>query len=515
MKVSCGMCRNLKRAIPIVGLLALLLAVAPAALAQEPIQIIFLHHSSGHNLIEEGGVRQGLSALGYEFYDHGYNGDGLRLADGTYTGTNFDVPGDNTDPDGFAEIFSQPLHDPPDNTFSHLMQYDVIMFKSCFPVSNIWGEEHLEEYQSYYLTIRDRVDQYPDKLFVIVTQPPQVPGSSDPEEAERARRWVNWLQSDEYLGGRSNLVVFDFFDLLAGEDNFLRPEYRYDDYDAHPNTLANSIIGPIFVEFIDQAIRDFEPGAAPPPPAAGEGGGAAPSMSIGVIDDFEALPADVLTSDTDRAESTVECLVTSDMAHEGAASLHITHSVAPNGWVDCGRYYDAPQDWSGGEGVSFWFRTEESSDWITLTLYSGDGDDARPFEVSFEITPESAEDWVQVILPWSEFTKATWADAGGQEELDPALVTFYYFSLGAPEVPNKGVVWIDDVGLVGVEAPPPEPEGAEEEEPPAAEEEEPAAEEEEAPTPELKKETGGICPLGVIVPLGALGALVVSRRRRN
>ena len=38
-------------------------------------------HACGHNLIEEGGVRPALSALGYEFYDHGYNGDGLRLAD--------------------------------------------------------------------------------------------------------------------------------------------------------------------------------------------------------------------------------------------------------------------------------------------------------------------------------------------------------------------------------------------------------------------------------------------------
>jgi hypothetical protein len=41
-----------------------------------------LHHSCGHNLIEQGGVREGLTALGYEFYDHGYNEHGLRLADG-------------------------------------------------------------------------------------------------------------------------------------------------------------------------------------------------------------------------------------------------------------------------------------------------------------------------------------------------------------------------------------------------------------------------------------------------
>jgi len=95
-----------------------LLAAGRPAFAQQSTRVIFLHHSCGENLINEGSVREGLTGLGYEFYDHGYNGDGLRLADGSHSGANFDVPGDNTDPDGFAEIFAQPLHDPPDNTFS-------------------------------------------------------------------------------------------------------------------------------------------------------------------------------------------------------------------------------------------------------------------------------------------------------------------------------------------------------------------------------------------------------------
>jgi hypothetical protein len=253
-------------AVGIAALAGLACLRADRALAQEPIQIIFLHHSCGHNLIEEGGVREQLTALGYEFSDHGYNGDGLRLPDGSYTGANFDVPDDNTDPDGLATIFSQPLHDPPDNTFSHLMQYDVILFKSCFPVSNIWDDDLLATYQQHYLTIRDRTDEFPNKLFIVVTQPPQVPGATDAQEAARARALAVWLQSDEYLGGRANLRTFDFFGLLAGDDNMLRPEYRYDDFDAHPNTLANETIGPLFAAFIDEAVRSFEPGPAPPLP---------------------------------------------------------------------------------------------------------------------------------------------------------------------------------------------------------------------------------------------------------
>ncbi len=220
-------------------------------------RVIFLHHSCGANLIEQGGVREHLTDLGYEFYDHGYNEDGLVLADGTWTGRNFDVPDDNTDPDGYAAIFAQPLNDPPDNTFSHLMEYDVIAFKSCFPVSIIESDEQLAEYQSYYLSIRDRMDEYPDKIFIVVTQPPEVPNNTDAETAERARAFATWLASDEYLSGHSNVFTFDFFDLLADSDNVLQADYRADEWDAHPNELANQTIGPLFADFIDEAIQTY------------------------------------------------------------------------------------------------------------------------------------------------------------------------------------------------------------------------------------------------------------------
>jgi hypothetical protein len=45
------------------------------------------------------------------------------------------------------------LHDPPDTTFSHLMQYDVIAFKSCFSASLIESDQELADYRAYYLSI--------------------------------------------------------------------------------------------------------------------------------------------------------------------------------------------------------------------------------------------------------------------------------------------------------------------------------------------------------------------------
>jgi len=482
-------------------LFTLLLVASHPSLAQSA-RAIFLHHSCGENLIEQGNVREGLTALGCEFYDHGYNDEGLRLADGSYAGTNFDVPGDNTDPDGFAAIFAQPLHDPPDNTFSYLMQYDVIAFKSCFPVSNIGSDGQLAEYQSYYRSIRDRMDQYPGKIFVIVTQPPQVPGSSDPTEAARARAFANWLQSDEYLAGHPNVFVFDFFGLLAGDDNFLRPEYRADEYDAHPNEQANRTIGPLFVAFVDQAVRSAHTGAPRPTPVTTPPVEqttqpplpVAPPVMAGLIDDFEST-ADHWEASTDGTGSTVECSPDTGSAHSGAASLRVHYSIAPDGWADCGRYFESPQDWSSSAGLSLWLHSDRPGQWVTLMLLAGDPAGPTPFETYFETTAESVEGWDQFVFPWADFVRAEWADEGGLAELDPARVTGFGFSLGAGETRNEGTLWVDDIGLVTSEAQPPA-EGT----PPA--------------TPVEEEPSGGLCPFSALaLPLGMVGVLLYRRRR--
>ena len=138
------------------------------------------------------------------------------------------------------------------------MGYDVIAFKSCFPVSNIESDEQLADYRSYYLSIRSRMDQYLDKIFIVVTPPPEIPADTDAQAAARARAFANWLASDEYLSGHPNVFTFNFFDLLADPStNMLRADYRADEYDAHPNELANQTIGSLFADFIDQPIRSY------------------------------------------------------------------------------------------------------------------------------------------------------------------------------------------------------------------------------------------------------------------
>jgi len=247
----------------------------PLPISTEPIEtdgtytnLIFLHHSTGHNLIAQGDVRPLFTQKGYLFWDHDYNTIGLTRPDGTRTQTSYDIPeitpgvrgGGNTDPEGLAVLFAQPVHDPPDNAFSRLLQHEVLLFKSCFPNSAIKSDESLEQHKAWYLEMRDVVDQHPDRVFIFLTTPPLHPEKTTPEDAARARALVNWLQSDEFLAGHSNLFVFDFFDLLADpETNTLRTKYQRDpdSTDSHPNELANQTIGPPFVDFVDEAVQTY------------------------------------------------------------------------------------------------------------------------------------------------------------------------------------------------------------------------------------------------------------------
>jgi len=482
--------------------LSIISTVAVHAQESQPIRIIFLHHSCGANLIEEGQVREGLTTLGYEFFDHGYNGDGLRLADGTWTGENFNIPDDNTDPDGFGVIFSQPLHDPPDNTFSYLMQYDVIAFKSCYPASNIGDDQQLADYQSYYLTIQDTADRHPEKLFVIVTPPPQVPNNTADDETRRARAFTDWLASDEYLGGHDNLVTFNFFDLLSNDDDVLRRDYRVDQWDAHPNTEANQEIGPIFVTFLDTEIRNYFSGETLPD-VEDE---AEPEQEV---DEPESMPASESTvadldegvwqPDSDGVTSSIACTPDTGTFLQGESSLYVNYALGANGYASCANQFESLQDWSDSEGLLFYLRSDRAGQEINMLVYSGIMDEPVPFEVQFQTSDESVEGWEGVVLLWEDLSIPKWHGEGTIDSIDTGRVVSIVFSLDSEEG-TQGQFWVDGLSLIE-----PEDEEIDEEDEAALGAEEP------------EEEEGGsrLCPLSTVVMPLLVGFIWVLHERKS
>jgi hypothetical protein len=252
---------------------AVLQAVDLETGAPTPLRkMFFLHHSTGWGLISEGNMRGYIDTYNaehseaFEFWDQGYNGDGPRDQQGNINGTLYDVPGDNTNPDGLYYLWTSPEADAAACRDGFLADYDVIAFKSCFPASAIYDDAMLEQYKTWYLGIRDFCDTHPEKLFVVMSTPPLVPDDTDYAQASRARNFANWLKSSTYLSGHPNVVCFDLFDALATPDaaetepNMLRPAYRLaEPHNSHPNPVGNAAVGPLLAQFMLDAALAYTP----------------------------------------------------------------------------------------------------------------------------------------------------------------------------------------------------------------------------------------------------------------
>jgi hypothetical protein len=249
------------------AILCLATVILPSlADAEEPCtfeNLFFLHHSTGRYLIEDGDMRACFmtynSMHGTEFglWDHDYNYIGLTNPQGEQLGYSYGW--NDTDPVDLHALFTTPnaARD------SILINHEVIAFKSCFPASDITSDAELAQRKQYYLEMRDFFDTRPDRIFIVMTQPPLHHNATTVEHADRARAFANWLASGAFLNGHENIRTFDLFDHLAHPDdgsevrNTLRYEYEKDHSgtDSHPNLQANQVVGPQLADFFTQTVE--------------------------------------------------------------------------------------------------------------------------------------------------------------------------------------------------------------------------------------------------------------------
>ena len=242
---------------------------------QRPVpgeNFMFVHHSTGRNLMRDSGVRSLLQlhkdrgGTAIELWDHDYHSDntytGIIEPDSTvHPGWSYGQEANNIQPSGYYEIFcnGSAFRD------SLFNRHDVIVLKNDHSTGDIVSDTQLASYQSDYLQIRDVLDLYPEKRFILVSGPPRRPEDISNAEADRARAFYDWLQGPEFMNGHPHISFYDLFDLLAYPDtatdperNMLRSEYQrpYTMTDSHPNEYANSVIGP---QFASMLIRVVDP----------------------------------------------------------------------------------------------------------------------------------------------------------------------------------------------------------------------------------------------------------------
>ena len=270
----------------------------PAAPPAVAIDVAFLHHSVGSQLLAspgaEGGTRNGvpthpnggglaalLASAGYRLHEATYGSD---LGEHTDL---FDwLPKFRTRMDDILAIRHQNER-LPDGTRNR-----VVVFKSCFPNNDFVGVgdapgspagPQLTEWnaRATLTALLDETAKHPDVLFVYLTAPPMAPrtweerrwkqwvkramGRPTHEQAYRAagasaRRFNTWVTSpDGWLAGYApgNVVVFDLYGYLT--DDGVSDFSRYatlDGTDSHPSSAGNSRVAPALVAFLNRVVRE-------------------------------------------------------------------------------------------------------------------------------------------------------------------------------------------------------------------------------------------------------------------
>lgn len=230
-------------------------------------RMLFLHHSVGQGMLDQGGLRDSLLNMG------------IFVKGATYG----DEIGQQTDICDWNAKFTSDINklfrfkNHPNRYYNDDRSNDIIMFKSCFPCSYIESEgtapgsatsrEHTTyNYKAAFAELSKEFRKYPGRLFIYVTYPPLTRAQTNPDGARRGREFNTWLLN-EFLPqyqketGLENFVIFDLFDILADGDNVLRAEFCPPDVnDSHPNEKAYKIAAARFLEFFKPLWNRWQTG---------------------------------------------------------------------------------------------------------------------------------------------------------------------------------------------------------------------------------------------------------------
>lgn len=122
-------------------------------------------------------------------------------------------------------------------------KYNVIIFKHCFPVSNIIEDQDtadinsqlktLSNYKLQYMALREKLHQFPDTKFILFTGASLVKSQISEAEAIRAKKFFDWVISQWDLPD-DNIYIWDLYSLETENNLYFNTKYSVSPNDSHP-----------------------------------------------------------------------------------------------------------------------------------------------------------------------------------------------------------------------------------------------------------------------------------------
>lgn len=138
-------------------------------------------------------------------------------------------------------------------------QYDVIIFKHCFPVSRINADtgspdinsdvKSLENYKLQYDALKSKMHEFPENKFIIWTPAANTKTGMTEYEAKRTRQFYDWI-INEWDEKGDNIFVWDFYKYETEGGLYLAEKNASSSDNSHPNKEFSARIAPLFCKYI-------------------------------------------------------------------------------------------------------------------------------------------------------------------------------------------------------------------------------------------------------------------------
>jgi len=463
----------------------------------QPVKLIFIHHSTGENWLTDG-----YGNLGHELGANNY-----FVSDTNY-GWGPNSIGDRTDIVNWREWFRssettrymEALYGENGQHANYTRAIDdpggenqIVMFKSCFPNSALEGrpDDSPDSNEAFtvghakfvYNDLLNYFSTRPDKLFIVITAPPL----QDSTYADNARAFNNWLVYDWLAENRyeyDNVAVFDFYNILTHPDNHHRVNdgqiehtlnssntlYYDSDGDDHPNEAGSQKATAEFIPLLNLYYRRWLNGAhlglspadeesipgqqeqmLPEETANAEAESPTVDLPIAInppsdlIDDFEG-------ESPTRTEGWQpywdEATNTTFNCDQENGRLRIDFDIAVDSWATCSLFYDSKLNWSKYQGIAFSYQASTPDLLFNLTLHSGSVDEPTNYQYTVESAPAGDDVWITRELTWNQILGVDWEN-DARNPIDPAQITGVSFGFSPIDgTSNQGTIWIDNLFLL-------------------------------------------------------------------
>ncbi len=229
----------------------------------EEDKIIFLHHSTGKDIWNGGNGDNVPKIIANYNLAHNTN---IQISKSGYPST--PSYGWQNYPYDYWNIWvnhgEENQYKGQDTLIPLTTEYDVIIWKHCYPVSDVLENgasssissdtKTVANYKLQYEALKIKMKEYANTKFIVWTGAARVKSKTNEANANRAKAFFYWVVNEWDEKG-DNIYIFDFRKLETEGGLYLKEDYAKNSSDSHPNSDFSEATAPKFVNRIINVVN--------------------------------------------------------------------------------------------------------------------------------------------------------------------------------------------------------------------------------------------------------------------